>query len=65
MNTDKLKLLKSEEEVKEYARVNGYDLDDTNNLVEQWKTSTGKKPLKKGTKTTMMTPEEDSLVEKK
>ena len=64
MNTDKLKLLKSEEEVKEYARVNGYDLNDTNNLVEQWM-STGKKPLKKGTKTTMMTPEEDSLVEKK
>ena len=24
-----------------------------------------KKPIKKGTKTTMMTPEEDSLVEKK
>ena len=64
MNTDKLKLLKSEEEVKEYARVNGYDLNDTNNLVEQWM-SIGNKPVKKGTKTTMMTPEEDSLVEKK
>ena len=64
MNTDKLKLLKSEEEVKEYARVNGYDLNDTNNLVEQWK-NMDKKPIKKGTKPTMMTPEEDSLVEKK
>ena len=64
MNTDKLKLLKSEEEVKEYARVNGYYLNDTNNLVEQWK-NMDKKPIKKGTKTTMMTPEEDSLVEKK
>ena len=64
MNTDKLKLLKSEEEVKEYARVNGYDLNDTNNLVEQWK-NMDKKPVKIAKKTTMMTPEEDSLVEKK
>ena len=28
MNTDKLKLFKSEEEVKHYARVNGYDEKD-------------------------------------
>ena len=37
MNTDKLKLFKSEEEVAHFARVNGYDPEDTDKLIANWK----------------------------
>ena len=36
MNIDKLKLFKNIEEVKEYARVNGYDTPEANDLIMQW-----------------------------
>ena len=36
MNTDKLKLFKSEEEVKHYARVNGYDENDAKKMLDDW-----------------------------
>ena len=63
MNTDKLKLFKSEEEVLHFARVNGYDQEDANNLISSWKAlGEPKKAIKK--KISMLTTEEDSLFEK-
>ena len=36
MNTDKLRLFKNIDEIKEYARVNGYDTPEANDLIKQW-----------------------------
>ena len=50
MNTDKLKLFKSEEEVKHYARVNGYDEKDAKKMLNDWNnlsTEDSKKSKKK------------------
>ena len=50
MNTDKLKLFKSEEEVKHYARVNGYDENDAKKMLDDWNnlgTENSKKSKKK------------------
>tara|TARA_B100001093_G_scaffold29827_1_gene25908 strand:+ start:1923 stop:2117 length:195 start_codon:yes stop_codon:yes gene_type:complete len=64
MNTDKLKLFKSEEEVAHFARVNGYDPEDADKLIADWKAlGQPKKTITK--KVSMLAPEEDSLVEKK
>lgn len=45
---DRLKLFKTEEEIRQYAKVNGYDEGGTNLLVESWK--------KANTKTIFSTP---------
>lgn len=37
MNTDKLKLFRSEDEIKSYASVNGYDEAGVNRLIAKWK----------------------------
>ena len=66
MNTDKLKLFKSEEEVKHYARVNGYDENDAKKMLDDWNNlgaEDNKKSKKK--KVSMFTPESDNTVEKK
>ena len=66
MNTDKLKLFKSEDEVKHYARVNGYDENDAKKMLDDWNnlgTENSKKSKKK--KVSMFTPESDNKVEKK
>ena len=66
MNTDKLKLFKREEEVKHYARVNGYDEKDAKKMLNDWNnlsTEDSKKSKKK--KVSMFTPESDNTVEKK
>ena len=66
MNTDKLKLFKSEEEVKHYARVNGYDENDAKKMLDDWNNlgSENSKKSKKQ-KVSMVTPESDNTVEKK
>ena len=52
MHTDRLKLFKTEEEVRSYAKVSGYDKGDADKLVAQWKSSTQDpvKEVKKGKK---------------
>lgn len=50
MNTDKLKLFRSEEEVRSYAKVNGQDEAGINRMVAQWKSATTEKELVKGSK---------------
>jgi len=65
MNIDKLKLFKNIDEVKEYARVNGYDTPEANDLVKQWEDidKTPKKIKKK--KILNILPEDDDTVEVK
>ena len=63
MNTDKLKLFKSEEEVKHYARVNGYDEKDAKKMLNDWNNLSTEDSKKK--KISMFTPESDNTVEKK
>ena len=66
MNTDKLKLFKSEEEVKHYARLNCYYENDAKKMLDDWNnlgTENSKKSKKK--KVSMFTPESDNTVEKK
>lgn len=53
MEADKLKLFSTEEDVKNYAKVNGYGDKGTTNLVNQWKelkTNKVEKKVKKGSK---------------
>lgn len=51
MNTDRMKLFKTEEEVRSYAKVNGYDEGGINRLVAMWKSATSEnKDLIKGSK---------------
>ena len=52
MDTDRLKLFRTEEEVRSYARVSGYDQGGADKLVAQWKSSTQDpvKEVKKGKK---------------
>jgi|TARA_B100000282_G_C31272974_1_gene283042 ABC-type uncharacterized transport system ATPase subunit len=64
MNTDKLKLFKTIDEVKHYARVNGYDEKDAQKMIKEWN-SLGEAPKTVSKKVSMLTPEEDSLIEKK
>ena len=40
MNTDKLRLFRTEEEIRSYAKVNGYDEGGTTKLIAQWKSKT-------------------------
>jgi hypothetical protein len=65
MNTDKLRLFKNIDEVKEYARVNGYDTPEANDLIKQWEEidKTPKKIKKK--KILNILPEDDDTVEVK
>ena len=65
MNIDKLKLFKNIDEVKEYARVNGYDTPEANDLIKQWEEidKTPKKSKKK--KILNILPEDDDTVEVK
>jgi len=51
MNTDRLKLFRTEDEVRSYAKVSGFDEGGTNKLVAQWKSATSEsKDLIKGSK---------------
>jgi hypothetical protein len=52
MNIDRLKIFKTEDEVRSFAKVNGYDQGGANKLVAQWKSSTQTpvKEIKKGVK---------------
>jgi len=50
MNTDRLKLFKTEDEIRSYAKVNGHDEGGTNKLVAQWKSATSDRELVKGSK---------------
>tara|TARA_A100001011_G_scaffold390165_1_gene473034 strand:+ start:2129 stop:2326 length:198 start_codon:yes stop_codon:yes gene_type:complete len=63
MNIDKLKLFKSIEEIKEYARVNGYDIPEAESMVAQWEAMDKAAPAAKSKKVTMMSPDEDDTVE--
>ena len=63
MNIDKLKLFKSEEEVKHYARVNGYDVAEADAMLAQWEAMDKAAPAAKNKKVTMMSPDEDDTVE--
>lgn len=37
MTNDKLKLFNSEDDIKSYARVNGYDAGGIDDLIKRWK----------------------------
>lgn len=53
MEIDKLKLFTTEEDIKNYAKINGYGDKGTTNLVNQWKelkTNNTEKKVKKGSK---------------
>jgi hypothetical protein len=52
MDTDRLKLFKTEEELRSYARVSGHDQGGADKLVAQWKVlqSGDPKEVKKGFK---------------
>jgi hypothetical protein len=52
MNTERLKLFRTEEEVRSFAKVNGYDQGGADKMVAQWKSATQNpvKEIKKGTK---------------
>tara|TARA_Y100000004_G_C8686371_1_gene315539 strand:+ start:293 stop:496 length:204 start_codon:yes stop_codon:yes gene_type:complete len=53
MDNDKLKLFDTEEDVKNYAKVNGYGSKGTDALLSQWqeiKTNKKNKKVKKGSK---------------
>lgn len=53
MNTDRLKLFKSEDEIKSFAKVNGYGEKGTQELISQWnaiKSAPVTKEPKKGSK---------------
>ena len=50
MNTDKLKLFKSEDEIKSFGQVNGYDEGGINKLINEWKNIKESESTKKVTK---------------
>ena len=53
MDNDKLKLFHTEEDVKSYAKANGYDSKGIDTLVSQWqeiKSSMKNKKVEKGSK---------------
>ncbi len=63
MNIDKLKLFKSEEEVKHYARVNGYDVAEADAMLAQWNAMDKAEPKGKKKKVATIFPEDDESVE--
>ena len=63
MNIDKLKLFKSEEEVKHYARVNGYDVAEADAMLAQWIAMDKTEPKEKKKKVASIMPEDDDTVE--
>jgi|TARA_R110001592_G_scaffold177592_13_gene417932 hypothetical protein len=63
MNIDKIKLFKSEEEVKHYARVNGYDVAEADAMLAQWNAMDKAEPKGNKKKVATIFPEDDESVE--